>query len=127
MRGLKVPTSATSELYMDQDRAGSSENFQAPPPAPPSSIPPPTKVEVTQPVVTKSRMKDEHPDGSVRDTSTEALRPGNDLGFRNLDDEKLVKPKEEEKPPIEAAAPPKVEEAPPEPKVYAGKFKSPED
>lgn len=79
-------------------------------------------------------MADEGPDGKVRDTSTDALRPGNDLNFRNLDDEQLTqKPPAEAKPedakPPEAKpaeAPPAPEVKPPE-KLYAGKYKSPEE
>lgn len=115
----------TSELYKDADNPSSTLGA---PPAAPSDVPPPTKVVVTQPVTTKARMADEKPDGTIRDTSTEALRPGNDLNFRNLSNEETKPPAE---PPKETpAAPPKetpAPAAPPEPKVYAGKFKSAED
>jgi hypothetical protein len=73
-------------------------------------------------------MADETPDGRVRDTSTEALRPGNDLGFRNITDENENRPK-----PPEANAPPaepakEVPTAAPVPeKVYAERFKSVEE
>lgn len=129
MREWKVPTSATSELYFDQENAGSTANFQAPQPPPPAA---PQRVEVAQPVPTKARMADERPDGSVKDTSTDALKPGNDLNFRNVDDEALknkkdaaAKEADAAKPP-DAAAPP-AEATPPAPKLYAGKFKSPEE
>src|SRR5258707_10851437 len=63
------------------------------PPSAPADVPPPTQpVKVVQPVTTKARMADETPDGQVRDTSTEALRPGNDLNFRNISDEEIKKP-----------------------------------
>jgi len=81
---------------------------------------------VEQPVVVKSRMADERPDGSVRDTSMEALRPGNELGYRNLDAEKKT-PAEEPKPEVANTpqAAPETPQVPPEPpKMYAGKFKS---
>lgn len=111
----------TSDLYMEQDRADAARPLETP--APPAAAPAtPTKIE--QPVVTKRRMADETADGHVRDTSSEALKPQNDLGFRNLDDEKLAKPAEEKKPEAAAEAPKPAEQAPPEPpKVYAGKFK----
>jgi len=125
----------TSELYTEQSEVGSAGHASAlgQPPAPPSPVPAPTQpVKVTEPVVTKARMADEGPDGRVRDTSTEALRPGNDLGFRNITDESENAPKpnpEETAPaaetkPVEAPKPP--EPAPVE-KVYAGKFKSAEE
>lgn len=115
----------TSDLYM-QDEAGNQVPMNAPPPMAPAPVPPPTQpVKVTEPVVVKTRMKDEGPDGKIRDTSSEALRPGNELGFRNIDEEqKPPTPAEEPKPEIkEAQAPP-----PPVPeKIYAGKFKSVEE
>lgn len=110
----------TGELYKDADNP--STVLGATPTAP-VDVPPPTKVVVTQPVTTKARMADEKPDGTVRDTSTEAMRPGNDLGFRNLDQEpKEESPKEESPKPAEIKPPEIVPE-----KVYAGKFKSPEE
>jgi hypothetical protein len=77
-------------------------------------------------------MADETPDGHIRDTSTEALRDGNSLGFRNISDEELAKsaapPPEETTPTTKAAEPPKeTPPAPPPEKVYAGKFKSAEE
>lgn len=117
----------TGELYAEADNPSSTLGA---PPAPPADVPPPTK-EPHQPVqVRNHRMADEKPDGSIRDTSTEALRPGNDLGFRNLDDEPVKKgdapvPVEAEKPAVEVAP---VKEAAPVPeKLYAGKFKSTEE
>jgi hypothetical protein len=113
----------TSELYIDKDNPNTV--LGAPPSAP---APVPQPVKVTEPVVTKSRMADEGPDGRIRDTSGEAQRPGNDLGFRNLTDEEQAKPADEpppadQKPPEPVAAP-----APaPEPKVYAERFKSVEE
>lgn len=99
-------------------------------PAPAAPAPAPAPVVAAQPVVTKPRMIDEAPDGSVRDTSMEAMRPGNDLNFRRVDEDiKPSSPKQEEKP-AEAATPP-AEAAPPaspEPqKLYAGKFKTAEE
>lgn len=117
----------TSDLYLEADNPASKLGS---PPSAPTHIPPPTQpVRVTEPVVTKSRMADEGKDGKIRDTSGEALRPGNDLGFRNLDDEKLTEKAAEEKPPETATppTPPAPVAAPPEPKVYAGKFKSTEE
>lgn len=115
----------TSDLYLNQDRSDAGVST---PPAPPDPAPSPVKVQ--QPVVVKARMADENPDGSIRDTSTEALRPGNDLGFRKIDEE-TKPPKEaaapapaEEKKPAEAPAPPA---EPPKERVYAGKFKSVEE
>jgi hypothetical protein len=113
----------TSDLYLEPDNPGSTLGQ---PPAPPSSVPPPTKPMEKVVATTKPRMADEHPDGSVRDTSTEALRAGNDLGFRNISDEEQAKPQE-----TKQAETPKPNEAPPapppEPKLYAGKFKTPEE
>lgn len=110
----------TSELYSDADNPQSV--LGAPPPAPPSDVPAPTKSPV---MVKERRMADEKADGSIRDTSTEALRAGNDLGFRNLSDEEQHKPEApaEPTPPVEVVPPPT-----PEPKTYAnGKFKSDAD
>jgi hypothetical protein len=107
------------------------------PPIPPSPVPVPVKVEVVnQPIPIKQRrMADEGPDGRIRDTSSEALRPGNDLGFRNLDAEQTSRPSDapnnEPSPEVKPEAiPPQAapEQGPPEPpKVYAGKFKSVDD
>jgi hypothetical protein len=76
-------------------------------------------------------MADETPDGRIRDTSTEAMLPKNDLGFRNLDDESMAKPAPEATPPAEAkpaeATPPTAPPVAAPEKVYAGKFKTPED
>lgn len=127
-----MPPSAgvTSELYMDKDNSGAT--LGAPPSAPAPAPPPTQPVRVTEPVVTKSRMADQTPDGRIRDTSTEAMLPKNDLGFRNLDDESMAKPAPEPTPaaeaaaPVEATPPPAPPVAAPE-KVYAGKFKTPED
>jgi hypothetical protein len=116
----------TSELYLNENESG--QHLGAPPSSP-TPTPPPTKVEVSQPVVTKSRMADQKPDGSIRDTSMEALEPGRDLGFRNISDEentpKPVEAKPEEKPAeaTKVEVPPVVEQ----PKVYAGKYKSVEE
>lgn len=124
-----MPVATTSELYLDPDR-GSMPSAPLAPPVPPA----PTKVEVTQPVVTRSRMADQNPDGSIRDTSGEAVStPGKDLGFRNISEEEAVKPKEEVASPEAPKDQPKPADAPKEappteqPKVYAGKFKTPED
>ena len=124
----------TSELYIDPNNSGSTLGA---PPAPPTPAPPPTKVEVSQPVVTKSRMADQKPDGSIRDTSMEALEPGRDLGFRNISDEENRKaeiPATSSEQPATGdqqaapAAPPEPPKAPEPPKTYAGgKFKSAED
>jgi hypothetical protein len=129
-----MPQSAgtTGELYTED--AGGNQVPLGAPPAAPSDIPPPTQpVRVTEPVVTKRRMADEAPDGSIRDTSAEAIsQPGKDLGFRNLTDESENAPKPkptEAAPPTETPAPP-VEAKPAEPappKVYAGKFKTAEE
>lgn len=123
---------STSELYMDADNPGS---VLGAPPSAPAPVPAPTKIEATQPVVTKGRMADETPDGRIRDTSMEAVSaPSKDLGFRNLTDESENAPKpKQEAAPVEEAKPvaeaPKVEAAPPPvpEKVYAGKFKSAEE
>jgi len=122
----------TGDLYMNADDTGKPMPPSAlgAPPSPPTPVPPPVvPVVVTQPAVTKSRMADETSDGKVRDTSTEALRPGNDLGFRNITDENENRPK-----PPETPAPPAEPvkeaptEAPPVPeKVYAERFKSVEE
>jgi hypothetical protein len=118
----------TTDLYVE-GADGKPQMLNTPPPTPPTDVPPPTKPH--QPVQVRShRMADEKPDGSIRDTSTEALRPGNDLGHRNLSDEEIKPPtpKPEEKPaekPPEVAKPAEVK--PPAEKVYAGKFKSAED
>ena len=113
----------TSELYMEQD--GADRGVQSPPPpAAPTSVPPPTKVEAAQPVPVKRRMMDEKPDGTVRDTSSEAVtNPNKDLGFRNLDAPEATEPAKE---PEAAPTPQETAKEPPppaEPKVYAGKFK----
>ena len=121
----------TSDLYMNAEDTGTvvPKSALGAPPAPPSPVPPPVQPVVqTQTVTTKSRMADERPDGSVRDTSTEALKPSNDLGFRNLDDEGLKKPAEVPPPSAETKPAEATPQAPPAPaapeKVYAGKFKS---
>lgn len=114
----------TSELYTDSSQSGSAEVLGAPPSSP-SPILPPAPVTVTNPVVTKSRMADEGPDGKIRDTSTDALRSGNDLGFRNLDTEEKTAAPAEEKPAEAAPTAPPVAPAPE--KLYAGKFKSTEE
>jgi hypothetical protein len=127
-----MPQSAgtTGNLYSDPDNPGS--GLGAPPSAP-TPVPPPVApqpVVAAQPVPTKRRMADETADGKIRDTSTEALEPRNDLGFRNLTDESenAPKPPAEAAPPAPPAEPPKPAEAAPVPeKVYAGKFKTPED
>lgn len=116
---------STSELYIEQDNPSS---VLGAPPSAPAPIPPPVQpVQVAQPAVTKARMADEKSDGTMRDTSMEALQPKNDLKFRNLNDEEMQKPKEPETPPAEpvAAAPPPPPEPVPE-KLYAGKYKTPE-
>ncbi len=117
----------TGDLYFEKDDVGKSIS-NPPPPAPPNDLPPAVqKVEAAKPVTVKSRMADENPDGSIRDTSTEALRPGNDLQLRRFDDEQ-TKPKEEKPEAKPAEKPPAPEQKPPEaPKLYAGKFKTPED
>lgn len=135
----------TSELYSNADDP---KSVLGAPPSAPAPVPPAdnpivvTKTEiVNQPVVTKTRMADEGPDGKVRDTSTEAMRPSNDLNFRNITEEddaaraaaaraekdaENAKAAAEAKPePVEAAKP--AETAPPAEKVYAGKFKSVEE
>jgi hypothetical protein len=120
---MTVAAGSVGELYIDQDT-------KAPlgaPPAAPSDVPPPVApVKVEQPVVVKSRMADETPDGRIRDTSTEALRQGNELGYRNLDADPKT-PAEEPKPEV-GNTPQAAPEAPPAPpRVYAGKFKSIEE
>lgn len=121
-----MPAGGTSELYIDQDNP---QSVLGAPPSAPVDIPPPTKP--AEPVIHKERkMMDQNPDGSIRDTSTEALRKGNDLGFRNISDEEHVKPPAEPTPPPEAAKPPEPAAPPPTPeppKLYAGKFKSAEE
>lgn len=122
-----MPQSAgmTSELYSDADNSGSTLGA---PPSAPAPVPPPTPPAIVTPVTTKARMADEKPDGSIRDTSTEALRPSNDLGFRNLTDESENAPKAP--PPVEAApeAPKEfVPTAPVPEKIYAERFKSVEE
>lgn len=119
----------TSDLYMQDDQGNAVP--MGGPPAAPSPVPPPTTpVKVVQPVVIKNRMADERPDGSVRDTSGEALRPGNELGFRNLDEDPKPPaqptPAEEPKPET-SATPAPAPEAPKVERVYAGKFKSIEE
>lgn len=121
----------TGDLYMNADDTGKPTPPSAlgAPPSAPAPVPPPVvPVVVTQPAVTKSRMADETPDGKVRDTSTEALRPGNDLGFRNITDENENRPKtpETETPPPEVPA--KQPEPPPAlEKLYADRFKTVEE
>lgn len=112
----------TSDLYAKDERGNVQplETLSAPPA-------PPAPVVAVQPVVVKPRMADEKADGSMRDTSTEALRPGNDLNFRRVDEE-VPKTKEPDVPPVvevanEQAPAPVVEP----PKLYAGKFKTVED
>src|SRR5258707_6573804 len=116
----------TGELYSKADDPNS---VLGNPPSAPADVPPPTEpVKVVPPVTTKARMADETPDGKVRDTSTEALRPGNDLGFRNITDENENRPKppETEAPPPEVPA--KQPEASPVPeKLYADRFKTVEE
>ena len=130
------------ELYSDQDNPKSV--MGAPSPTASTDVPPPVaKPAAPQVVVVKSRMADENPDGTVRDTSTEALRAGNDLNFRNLSDEGLRKPDapaadvpaQEQKPADAAPAPDRApaQEAVPEKgtnvpeKLYAGKYKTVEE
>src|SRR5882762_120174 len=132
MREWNMPSAGTTgDLYMNADDTGKPAPPSAlgAPPSAPAPVPPPVvPFVVTQPAVTKSRMADETPDGKVRDTSTEALRPGNDLGFRNITDENENRPKapETETPPPEVPA--KQPEPPPAPeKVYAERFKSVEE
>lgn len=126
---MATQAGTVSELYLEPD--GSDRGISAPPPpSAPAPIPPPAPqvAKLEGPVVTKRRMADETPDGRMRDTSTEALRDGNDLGVRTFDPD----PKPEgdtassAAPPaaVPAAEPPKPE-APP--KLYAGKFKSTEE
>jgi hypothetical protein len=130
------PVGRSGDLYLEQDKPP--RNLEQPePPSAPAPVPPPVKPPEHQPIqVRNHRMADERPDGSIRDTSTEALRNGNDLGFRNISDEELG-PKEAP-PPAEAAPPaeakpeekpaqPVVEEKPIPEKIYAGKFKTPEE
>ena len=116
----------TGDLYSEADNP---QSVLGQPPAPPTPAPPPTKIE--QPVQTKQhRMADERPDGTIRDTSAEALRPGNDLGFRNLSDEteqETPPPPPVVEPPKEVAPEPPKEVPPAPPKLYAGKFKTPEE
>lgn len=122
----------TGELYADSDNP---QSVLGKPPEAPAPVPTPVAPATHQPIqVRNHRMADERPDGSIRDTSTEALRPGNDLNFRNISDEEQVKPPvvEEPKPavetPPETKTPEPAKEAVPVPeKVYAGKFKNAED
>lgn len=117
-----------SELYTDPDKGRSPENFIAPaPPTPPSPAPVTAPPAPTPPH--QRKMFDENPDGTVRDTSTEALRPGNALQFQTFDEPKKeeppAEPKKEETPP--PAAPQATPPAPQPEKLYAGKFKTPEE
>lgn len=122
----------TSDLYVEDDQ-GNKQVMTAPPPSAPAPVPEPTKPAEQQTVLVKHRMADEGPDGKVRDTSTEALRPGNDLNFRNLDDEQLTqkppepKPEDAKPPETKPAEAPQTPEAKPPEKLYAGKYKSPEE
>ena len=90
----------TSDLYV-KDENDQRVNISTPPapPTPTAAAP----VTVQNPVTVKAPMADQKPDGSIRDTSTEALRQGNDLGFREFDPD--PKPKGEE-PPKQEAKPP---------------------
>lgn len=116
----------TTDLY--KENADGSRQPLGTPPAAPTDVPAPTKVEVAKPVITQKRMADETPDGHIRDTSSEALRPGNDLNFRNLSDEEIKKPEEVPAAPAEVKPAEPVKEAAPVPeKLYAGKFKTAED
>lgn len=118
-----------SELYLDPDNPTSTLGA---PPAPPET-PPPQPVQVVAPVVTHRKMADQGPDGRTRDTSGEALRPGNDLGYREFDpDPKEAAPDEPAPQPAETkpeTPPPAADAKPPEepPKLFAGKYKSPEE
>jgi len=121
-----MPAGTTSDLYAKDDR-GQVVALDTPP-APPAPAP----VVAVQPVVVKPRMADENSDGSVRDTSTDALRPNNDLQFRRFDeDTPKPKPSSEAKEPeavvAEAQTPPPPAPVVEPPKLYAGKFKSVED
>src|SRR5271157_293164 len=121
---MPLAVGSTGDLYAEADNPNSTLGA---PPAPPTPVPPPTKVVAAQPVTTKSRMADERPDGSIRDTSTEALRPSNDLGYRNVDDPEPSPPPVVEPPKEVAPEPPKEAAPPPVEKMYAGKFKTAED
>jgi len=116
----------TSELYAEADNPNSTLGQ---PPAAPAPVPPPTSPAPQVIQVRTHRMADERPDGSIRDTSTEALRDGNDLGFRKVDDPVPAPPPVVEPPKEVAPEPPKEAVPPPPPaeKVYAGKFKSPDE
>lgn len=106
-----------SDLYIDPDQRGSMPTGEPAAPPPP---PAPTPVVAVQPVSTKARMADEGPDGKIRDTSTEAMRPGNDLQYREFDADPKDTPTAEPTKQAEAAPAPVVEQ----PKLYAGKFKT---
>lgn len=113
-----------SDLYTDPDQRGSMP--AAPSAPPPTPAAPPSQQSPAAPAVPikTPRMADEGPDGRIRDTSGDALRPGNDLSFREFDpDPKETPESQEPEKPAEAVAPP----VPEPPKMYAGKFKTPED
>lgn len=104
---------------------GRVEKIVPPPPEPPSSIP--SAAPPAPAVPSQRKMFDENADGSIRDTSTEALKPGNALQFQTFDEPKKEVPPEEPKK-EETPAPPPPQAAPPQPeKLYAGKFKTAEE
>lgn len=126
-----MPAATVSELYVNADDPSSTLGA---PPAPPVT-PAPAPVKAAEPVVvTQRKMADQGPDGRTRDTSTEALRPGNDLGFREFDpDPKEQTDVSQDRPAVEAkegpgdTAPAAESHNPEPPKLYAGKYKSIEE
>lgn len=111
------------ELYME----GSNGQQQPlspsmpPPPEAPSSIPAPPVV-----IAKPRKMMDQNADGTIRDTSSEALRDGNGLQFQGTDPEPKEEPASTAPPTQEPIAAPPAP-APEPPKLYAGKYKTPED
>lgn len=105
---------------------GRVEKIAAPPPEPPNPVPSAAPPPATPPH--QRKMFDENADGSIRDTSTEALKPGNALQFQTFDEPTkevpAEEPKKEETPPPAPQAPPP---APQPEKLYAGKFKTAEE
>lgn len=115
----------TGDLYIDADDPNS---LLGAPPSAPAPVPPPVQpVRAVEPVTTHARMADQNPDGSMRDTSMEALEKKNDLGFRNVSDDELRKEPEPEPAAEPVVAAPEPTPAPAIEKLYAGKYKTPEE
>lgn len=109
------------DLYVEGQGGQKQPLASPPPPEPPSPIPAPPPVVV---IAKQRKMMDQNSDGSIRDTSSEALNGKNDLQFRGVDAE----PKEAAPPPAqEPATPPPAPPVSEPPKLYAGKYKTPED